>query len=264
MAYTPLSKTVIQYVDSNGDPYSGAVLKAYEAGTSTVLSMATDSTGGTLVTSIALNSDGFPEVSGNIVIPHLNANFQLALYPTQTAADVNTGAIWNPDNIAFGLTSTTFAFDAGEGIDFSAQTPAAGVTSQLFDNYEEGTWTPVLSDGTNNATSSTAVGKYTKIGRAAHITCRLGTSSLGSVSGNLRITGLPFTSSSDANSHASMTVAFGEGLGITAGFVVCAFINPGVDYIVLNLWDATSGTTDLQESEWTANGGIILSGTYFV
>ena len=32
----------IQYVDGNGDPYSGAVLKAYKSGTTTNISLATD------------------------------------------------------------------------------------------------------------------------------------------------------------------------------------------------------------------------------
>ena len=33
---------------------------------------------------------------------------------------------------------------AGNCIDFSAVTPAAGMTSQLLNWYEEGTWTPVV------------------------------------------------------------------------------------------------------------------------
>lgn len=31
---------------------------------------------------------------------------------------------------------------SGKGVDFSAVTPAAGVTSQILNKYEEGTWTP--------------------------------------------------------------------------------------------------------------------------
>jgi hypothetical protein len=57
---------------------------------------------------------------------------------------------------------------AGHGIDFSAQTATsasgASATSELFDHYEEGTWTPTLSNFT--VTGATTVnGRYTRIGR---------------------------------------------------------------------------------------------------
>lgn len=99
MAYQPIAQTVPQYMDANGDPYSGAVLKAYNAGTSTVLPMATSSTGGTTANYFALNASGYPVSSGNIIIPHVNTAYKLSLYPTQTAADANTGAIWTIDNL---------------------------------------------------------------------------------------------------------------------------------------------------------------------
>jgi len=54
-----------------------------------------------LVDSIALNSAGYTVVSGNPVIPHIQENFKLALYPDQAAADSNTGNIWIIDNIIF-------------------------------------------------------------------------------------------------------------------------------------------------------------------
>src|SRR6056297_513841 len=99
MAWTPISRAVIQYMDSNGNPASGYVLKAYADGTSTAVNFATDSTGGAQVGSIALNASGFPEVSGNVVIPHIDQSFKLALYPSQSAADADSGATWTVDNI---------------------------------------------------------------------------------------------------------------------------------------------------------------------
>ena len=51
----------------------------------------------------------------------------------------------------------------GKGIDFSA-TPGTG-TSELLNDYEEGTWTPVG----NGITYSTAIGTYTKIGRFVYL-----------------------------------------------------------------------------------------------
>ena len=55
---------------------------------------------------------------------------------------------------------------AGGGIDFSA-TSGTG-TSELFDDYEEGTWTPTTASDASGA-FSTAEGVYTKIGRLVFI-----------------------------------------------------------------------------------------------
>lgn len=99
MAWLPTSNTPLQYMDENGDPYSGAVLKFYEAGTSTNIAVATAQAGTPTVTSVALNSDGYPEVSGNTVVVFVDQDYKVALYPTQAAADSNTGALWTIDNI---------------------------------------------------------------------------------------------------------------------------------------------------------------------
>ena len=99
MAWFPISHTVPQYEDGNGVPYSGAVLKAYAAGTSTPIELATSSSGAVTAASVALNASGFPVVSGNVIIPYVEVLYKLALYPTQAAADANSGAIWTIDNI---------------------------------------------------------------------------------------------------------------------------------------------------------------------
>lgn len=93
-----------------GEPASGYWLKAYRAGTSTAIQMATDRTGNTLVNKIELNSEGRPEVSGNTIIPHIEEENKLALYPTEASADADdTGsAIWIPDNIDVGSLPSSY------------------------------------------------------------------------------------------------------------------------------------------------------------
>lgn len=88
---------------------------------------------------------------------------------------------------------------AGKGIDFSANTGAAGMTKELLDWYEEGTWTPVLTFATPGDLSvaySTQVGRYTRIGRLVTVIGVTATSTFThtTASGNLNITGLPFAS----------------------------------------------------------------------
>ena len=93
--------------------------------------------------------------------------------------------------------SGDLAFASGNGIDFSA-TSGTG-TSELFDDYEEGTWTPVAADaetGGNTGTAGVANGYYTKVGNVVYVMGVLSNvNTTGLTSGNLfYIQGLPFSS----------------------------------------------------------------------
>ena len=55
-----------------------------------------------------------------------------------------------------------------------------------------------------------------------------------------------------------------EGLAITAGESLSGFCQVSLDYIKLQLWDSTGGTTWLTSAEFTASGGFMASGSYFV
>lgn len=84
---------------------------------------------------------------------------------------------------------------AGKGVDFSKNTPAAGMTSQLLDWYEEGTWTPtLLFGGGNNCTYSVRTGDYTRIGRQVTLTCTITLTARGGATGVATVSGFPFTS----------------------------------------------------------------------
>jgi hypothetical protein len=87
---------------------------------------------------------------------------------------------------------------AAKGINFTANTNAPGMTSELLNWYEEGTWTPVLAyatPGTSSFGYNYQTGSYTRIGRQVTLSCyiALNAFSKGTASGGLRITGLPFT-----------------------------------------------------------------------
>jgi hypothetical protein len=103
---------------------------------------------------------------------------------------------------------------SGKGIDFSATASGSGtMTSELLNDYEEGTWTPVLA--TDNVTFTSVgytiqVGKYTKVGNLVTVTGTIQTNSvvIGSAAGNVWITGLPFTQpSTDAPGGVNCFVA---------------------------------------------------------
>ncbi len=98
MAWLPIAQTVPQYT-SSGEPAAGYVLKFYAAGTATNIVIATDNTGGTTATDALLNADGYPEVTGSVFIPHIDQSYKVVLYPSQAAADSDTGSVWSVDNL---------------------------------------------------------------------------------------------------------------------------------------------------------------------
>ena len=136
------------------------------------------------------------------------------------------------------------------------------MTSQLLNWYEEGTWTPVLTDLTNNATMDAgSTGAYVRIGRQVTCVGTVNTTSLGSVTGDVYVKGLPFTNSS-YNSAAAIGAT--QQLNIASGQSVTGRITGGQTVIGLYLQDSASGATTLQASEWSSDGYINMSITYFV
>ena len=84
------------------------------------------------------------------------------------------------------------------GLKFGSDTAAANA----LDDYEEGTWTPSFASTGTQPTISYSVqsGNYTKIGRLVTVNFNINTSSVSGGSGELRISGLPF---SLASGHAA-------------------------------------------------------------
>jgi len=144
----------------------------------------------------------------------------------------------------------------------NAAFPATQVTSadpNTLDDYEEGTWTPILSDGTNDATSSSTTGTYTKVGQIIHITGSINLSAKGSISGPLRIEGLPFGSFAKGGG----TISDASGLAITAGQnITFNIISGGSDYIILQLWSHAVSTQSLTDANVTASATFQFSFSY--
>lgn len=153
---------------------------------------------------------------------------------------------------------------AAKGVNFTANTPAAGMTSQLLNWYEEGTWTATLSDGTNNATMANQTCRYVRIGRNITVSGYITITSRGSMSGALRITGLPFTCANSNSAYGGGAVTYASGLNITAGQSVTVLPEINTSYMWLYVWAATTGTSQMQNTEWTDTGGIMFSATYSV
>jgi hypothetical protein len=106
-------------------------------------------------------------------------------------------------------------------------------TSVTLDDYEEGTWTPIPTS--TGATFSTVVnGTYTKIGRLVYVLCTLDNSSspTGTLSNQMSITGLPFTSSPGSGYGASLAIGFEVNIDYPSGGL-------GIQAIILQVLQAS-------------------------
>ena len=100
---------------------------------------------------------------------------------------------------------------AGKGIDFSANTHAAGMTSELLTWYEEGVFTPGISFGgaTTGITYAAGFtnGRYTRIGNRVFVQGSVILSNKGSATGTAAITGLPFTSLNAIDAYPAVALS---------------------------------------------------------
>lgn len=129
----------------------------------------------------------------------------------------------NPLSLISPLTGALDTGATGQIIFPATQTASAGANT--LDDYEEGTWTPVLTFATPGDLSvaySSRAGRYTKIGRLVQLNFSVLTSTFThtTASGTLRVTGLPFTSATTA-SHIWVGPLAWTGFTLTATDIAC-------------------------------------------
>ena len=135
---------------------------------------------------------------------------------------------------------------SGKGIDFSA-TAGTG-TSELFDDYEEGVWTPADGSGAG-LTFTSPIGRYTKIGNIVWASgfVTYPTTSDGS---GITITGLPFNV---ANNNASSIGALTYKQTADAAIIKA---EPNTDDV--RVFNSTgSSTTNAQQSAKVLYFGVV-------
>ena len=133
----------------------------------------------------------------------------LIIFRTASTGTANAALSWT-ESARFN-TSGNLAFPSGQGIDFSATSDASGSTSELLNDYEEGTFTPRLNGwngssyvNVTNTTSNTA-GRYVKIGGWVTLYIEYVWSSMPIASGNpWYIYDVPFAPETNHSSAGSM------------------------------------------------------------
>lgn len=137
---------------------------------------------------------------------------------------------------------------AGQGIDFSINPSAPGMTSELLDDYEQGTFTPAYGGAGSDptVTYSTQNGRYVKVGSLVQATIELETSAVSGGSGSLLITGLPFAALNNRYVGAAFV---GYAFGFTTRCPRSGFVGIGASSVTLTSDTSATG----QEQVTTAN-----------
>lgn len=142
-------------------------------------------------------------------------------------------------------------------------TQNASADANTLDDYEEGTFTPVLRDAAagNAATAGTSYGAYTKIGDTVHFALKLyDINTTGLTAGNaVFVSGLPFAAMS-ANGEFTSTVRVTNTTTTTGA--VLGFLTSGVSAIqIMN--GTTTGSAVLFVSALTSTtADMWITGTY--
>ena len=117
---------------------------------------------------------------------------------------------------------------ANKGIDFSINSDASA-TSELLNDYEEGTWVGTIGGATTNPTTPvTSTGRYTKIGRQVSVEIGFYGDTT-PASGRITVSGLPFTSNASLSRPGIIIM---DTMGTFTGSPV-AFLSAGVTLVDL-------------------------------
>jgi hypothetical protein len=149
---------------------------------------------------------------------------------------------------------------SGVGVKFPA-TQSASSDANTLDDYEEGTWSPTLTASSGSATySGLNAGTYQKIGNRVNCFALLQLAST-SLSGQLFVGGLPFTSNSDA-SFSRTPVCIGRVTSWNSAPIGGAIVGAATTSFEIYKESSSNNMTDSIGSDATSASAIYFSVSY--
>jgi hypothetical protein len=198
------------------------------------------------------------------------ATYKPSIYsPGTDQLAISTGGTgrWFVDASGRVLVGTSTANTSGaklqtsDGLTFPV-TQVASADPNTLDDYEEGTWTPTVV-GTATAGTvaySNRIGNYVKTGRFVTATGTVGWSA-GTGTGDLQITGLPFTTNASTG-FASVSFGYVEVLSLTALNYVLGYVAPNSSAIVIA--QSPTGGGSITTVAYDATVTLVFSCSYLV
>ena len=161
----------------------------------------------------------------------------------------------------FGLGLGSASPSSGTGITFPA-TQSASSDVNTLDDYEEGSWTPVLNFGGVAGVSVYAQqnGTYTRIGNVVNVRCYISISTKSAATGAAILAGLPFPTKSVSAQYHSGTVYMSNG-SIT-GAPMC-YLDAGASSVNLGQTNGSTGYVNIANSSFVNGGDFIFQASYF-
>ena len=144
--------------------------------------------------------------------------------------------------------------DNGKGIDFSATSDASGMSNELLEDYEEGSWNPTIlgwNTFTHYSGSSYYAGWYVKVGNMVHCGWKIYYQNLSTPSSNahIRISGLPY---------AAKTISAGPVCHVRFDIPDFSFSGYPVPYLagndtIIGFYKQVSGSNNISAINATSN-----------
>ena len=190
------------------------------------------------------------------------------------ADDAVTGAkIEDSPSIANGLTLSDgdIVMASGHGISFAATSDATGMTGEILDDYEEGTYTPTVAGATSGSytigDSATKL-SYTKIGRMVHLQGQIHITGKSSPSGVVTVS-LPFATgnTTDLAERAAGSVIFdsassGNGVAHNSGNFVNFLVSSNASVGQFRSSEENESAGSLNQSHLDTNDRFTIGITY--
>lgn len=133
---------------------------------------------------------------------------------------------------------------AAKGFNFTANTPAAGKTSQLLNWYEEGVWTTGMTADGGTVTLSFDKLNYTRSGRIVSISGEIVVSAISSPTGDIYIS-IPFTNSASTSGRSGVWSSY---LGVAYTFTgvplgpMVGLMSGGATKMIIRVGNNAGGT----------------------
>jgi hypothetical protein len=208
----------------------------------------------------------FDSIKMNVAnVTVLTANNSGLTYLPTGNVNINIGstASLTLGNVVATTANISGLITASGGIKFPA-TQVSSADVNTLDDYEEGTFTPVINfDGASvGVTYTTQVGTYTKVGRLITISCYVVLSNKGSSVGTPGISGLPFSSANITNNFTTSGSVWMFSASSLSGSLTM-ILPPNSSNLSLRAITGTGENFTISNSNFGNTTAIVVSASYF-